>query len=120
MRLCQVLTFEPVHHGYRAGHPRQRYQHTADWDTVRVSPEYSACLQVELIQLLQGDRGQISVVGDDFQSIYGFRGAKPNVFPEFIDQFDHDKLNQPLEINYRYLPSETCCISISIEHAHIS
>lgn len=64
-------------------------------------------MQVELIQLLQGDRGHISVVGDDFQSIYGFRGAQPDVFPRFIDQFSHEHLNKPLEINYRYTVSQS-------------
>lgn len=69
------------------------------------SPEslrWIVILQVKLIELLQGDLNQITVVGDDFQSIYGFRGALPDVFPNFIEQFSHENLNQSLQMNYRF------------------
>ncbi len=47
--------------------------------------EYQDCnqLQVALVDLLQGDMRQVTVVGDDAQSIYGFRGAMPGVFNVF-------------------------------------
>ena len=45
---------------------------------------------------------RVTVVGDDYQAIYGFRGAQPDVFQKFIDVYDHPELQQPLQDNYRY------------------
>jgi DNA helicase-2/ATP-dependent DNA helicase PcrA len=57
-------------------------------------------IQYAWLRVLAGDRIPIMVVGDDDQSIYGWRGAKI----ENIQQFQHD-FNEPisvkLEQNYR-------------------
>jgi ATP-dependent DNA helicase Rep len=56
--------------------------------------------QYRLIRLLMADRGAITVVGDDDQSIYAWRGAKPENLS--ILQADFPSLNViKLEQNYR-------------------
>jgi len=59
------------------------------------------CLQIEILNLLQMESRHVTVVGDDFQAIYGFRGAQPNVFNRFLEDYNHKLLQQPLQLNYR-------------------
>ena len=42
-------------------------------------------LQIRLLRLLAGDDGRLFTVGDEFQSIYGFRHADVGVFRECRD-----------------------------------
>ena len=45
-------------------------------------------IQMDLVMKLQGDRGYITAVGDERQSIYGFRGAAScHNFQQFLDYF---------------------------------
>lgn len=56
--------------------------------------------QYELVRLLNGPKSQLTVVGDDDQSIYAFRGASVSNILRFKEDFDKSKeivLNQ----NYR-------------------
>ena len=43
-------------------------------------------LQIRLLGLLTGDDGRLFTVGDEFQSIYGFRHADVGVFREMRDE----------------------------------
>jgi DNA helicase-2/ATP-dependent DNA helicase PcrA len=56
--------------------------------------------QYQILRLLAAPDNHLFIVGDDDQSIYGFRGARPAVMKEFIDDFPDAVLIQ-LEINYR-------------------
>ena len=56
--------------------------------------------QYEVIRLLVREHGNLFAVGDDDQSIYGFRGANPGIMQKFLADFPNAKkgiLNQ----NYR-------------------
>ncbi|MDP2560987.1 DNA helicase Rep [Psychrobium sp. 1_MG-2023] len=56
--------------------------------------------QYELVKLLTGTRGRFTVVGDDDQSIYSWRGAKPQNLVLLKTDFPSLKLIK-LEQNYR-------------------
>lgn len=55
--------------------------------------------QYELIKLIVGQNGHFTVVGDDDQSIYSWRGAKPENMQRLRDDFDLNVIK--LEQNYR-------------------
>ncbi len=56
--------------------------------------------QYELVKLLVGERGRLTVVGDDDQSIYSWRGAKPQNLVLLGQDFPRLRLIK-LEQNYR-------------------
>jgi DNA helicase II / ATP-dependent DNA helicase PcrA len=56
--------------------------------------------QEELVRLLAGTRKNICVVGDEDQSIYGWRGARAGNLKRFTEDFPKAKLIR-LEENYR-------------------
>ncbi|MDJ0739363.1 MAG: DNA helicase Rep [Gammaproteobacteria bacterium] len=56
--------------------------------------------QYEMVRLLVGVRGALTVVGDDDQSIYAWRGARPENLARLRDDFARLKLIK-LEQNYR-------------------
>jgi ATP-dependent DNA helicase Rep len=56
--------------------------------------------QYELVRLLVGDKGKFTVVGDDDQSIYAWRGARPENLVTLQDDFPSLKVIK-LEQNYR-------------------
>ncbi|MCR4347439.1 MAG: UvrD-helicase domain-containing protein [Sulfuricaulis sp.] len=56
--------------------------------------------QYQLVKLLAGDRGALTVVGDDDQSIYAWRGAHPENLKQLQQDFPLLKVIK-LEQNYR-------------------
>ena len=57
-------------------------------------------IQMNVIELLASPLNNIFVVGDDDQSIYGFRGARPEIMIEFKDYYPEAELIV-LNVNYR-------------------
>ncbi|MEN9598459.1 MAG: hypothetical protein RL596_770 [Bacteroidota bacterium] len=57
-------------------------------------------LQVDLIKLLLTDQTQLFCVGDDWQSIYGFRGSNVSYIVDFENHFPNSKVIK-LNLNYR-------------------
>jgi DNA helicase-4 len=78
---------------------RHRYQNKYQYVLVDEFQDVNN-LQVELIKLLIQDKTQLFCVGDDWQSIYGFRGSNVEYIVDFEKYFANSqviKLNQ----NYR-------------------
>ena len=57
-------------------------------------------IQYAWLRLLAGDSGNVMAVGDDDQSIYGWRGAKIENIQRFSDDFEDTQIIR-LEQNYR-------------------
>ena len=59
-------------------------------------------IQYKVIRLLLGEEKNLFAVGDDDQSIYGFRGSEPEIMLSFMDTYkDHGATMINLDINYR-------------------
>ncbi len=56
-------------------------------------------VQYEIVQLLTDKHSNIFAVGDDDQSIYGFRGADPRCIRKFMEEYHPRQIL--LDINYR-------------------
>lgn len=69
--------------------------------------------QYELIKLLVGERAHFTVVGDDDQSIYSWRGAKPQNMARLRNDFAELKVIK-LEQNYRSTKRILHCANILI------
>lgn len=57
-------------------------------------------IQYEIVKMLVKPHNNIFIVGDDDQSIYGFRGSKPEIMHEFEKDF-RDTVKIVMDINYR-------------------
>ena len=57
-------------------------------------------IQYQFLKILKGNTGQISAVGDDDQSVYGWRGAKSENLTRFSKEFSGSETIK-LEQNYR-------------------
>jgi DNA helicase-2/ATP-dependent DNA helicase PcrA len=91
MRTVNVLElFEDV---------RRRYRERFRWVLVDEYQDTNHA-QYRLLQLLAGEDGNLTVVGDEDQSVYGFRGAEVRNILEFEDDFP-DAAVVKLEQNYR-------------------
>ncbi|MGN0317366.1 MAG: ATP-dependent helicase [Lachnospira sp.] len=56
--------------------------------------------QFDVIKLLSAKYGNLFVVGDDDQSIYGFRGSKPEIMLKFKESFPEAEMIS-MNVNYR-------------------
>ena len=66
-------------------------------------------LQYEIVKLLAAPLNNLFVVGDDDQSIYGFRGARPDIMLSFRKQYEGAEI-VTLRTNYR-CPSDVTKLS---------
>jgi len=93
------LILQPVH--MLRGHPevRERWQTQVRYLLVDEYQDTNAG-QYELVKLLVGSGGALTVVGDDDQSVYAWRGARPENLHQLKDDFPTLKVIK-LEQNYR-------------------
>jgi len=93
------LILQPVH--ALRDHPevRARWQQQLRYLLVDEYQDTNAG-QYELVKLLVGDGGALTVVGDDDQSVYAWRGARPENLHQLNDDYSNLKVIK-LEQNYR-------------------
>ncbi len=75
----------------------------------------TSLMQAEIFYLLAKPHGNLCVVGDDDQSIYGFRGADSGIFQSFFNAFPGCR-RFVMDTNYRSLPGITEAASRLICH----
>jgi DNA helicase-2/ATP-dependent DNA helicase PcrA len=71
-------------------------------------------LQAEIASLIASPLNNIMIVGDDAQSIYGFRGANHKNIMNFPERFPDCKIIK-LEVNYRSTQSVLNCANAVLE-----
>ncbi|PWC15318.1 ATP-dependent DNA helicase Rep [Brenneria roseae subsp. roseae] len=104
LRACNVLDFDdlillPTQLFKRNDEVRERWQNRLRYLLVDEYQDTNTS-QYELVKLLVGSRARFTVVGDDDQSIYSWRGARPQNL--VLLQQDFPKLEViKLEQNYR-------------------
>lgn len=91
---------------------RERWQNKIRYMLVDEYQDTNAS-QYELVKLITGERGRLTVVGDDDQSIYSWRGAKPQNLVLLGQDFPALKLIK-LEQNYRSSGRILKCANILI------
>lgn len=78
---------------------RDRWRRQWDYVMVDEFQDIDPC-QYNLVRILTHDHRCLFAVGDDDQSIYGFRGAKPDIFLQMNDDFE-DLKTITLDRNFR-------------------
>ncbi|TRW48950.1 DNA helicase Rep [Aliidiomarina halalkaliphila] len=91
---------------------RQRWQNRIRYLLVDEYQDTNSS-QYELVRLLVGERGRFTVVGDDDQSIYSWRGAQPENLAQLQKDFIQLRVIK-LEQNYRSVGRVLKCANILI------
>ncbi len=91
-----ILCKEYLEHNQNA---RMRWQNTYRYILVDEFQDINAP-QYEVLKLLGGESANLFCVGDDDQSIYGFRGSRPELMQRFLEDYPECKTVQ-LYVNYR-------------------
>jgi ATP-dependent DNA helicase Rep len=91
---------------------RERWQKKIQYMLVDEYQDTNAS-QYELVKLITGEKGLLTVVGDDDQSIYSWRGAKPQNLVLLGEDYKNLKLIK-LEQNYRSSGRILKCANILI------
>ncbi|OMQ20557.1 DNA helicase Rep [Serratia oryzae] len=104
MKACNVLDFDdlillPTLLLQRNEEVRERWQNRIRYLLVDEYQDTNTS-QYELVKLLVGQRARFTVVGDDDQSIYSWRGARPQNLVLLQEDFPHLRVVK-LEQNYR-------------------
>lgn len=93
---------------------RERWQHRIRYLLVDEYQDTNTS-QYQMVKLLVGQRARFTVVGDDDQSIYSWRGAQPKNLALLNDDFPNLKVVK-LEQNYRSMERILKCANILIEN----
>lgn len=72
-------------------------------------------VQYDVIRMLAAPEDNLFIVGDDDQSIYGFRGARPEIMLGFGEDYPGTR-EIVLDVNYRSTKAIVNCASRVIEH----
>ena len=72
-------------------------------------------IQYEIVRMLAGNSQNLTVVGDDDQSIYGFRGARPEIMLGFKNDYPNSETIL-LDINFRSGIHIVNCVQRFISH----
>jgi len=59
-------------------------------------------VQEQIVNTLVGDSGQLTVVGDHRQSIYGFRGAKIEIIGNMWNEFNDDPGSEVIDLQHNF------------------
>ncbi len=74
-------------------------------------------LQYEIVRMMASPQDNLFIVGDDDQSIYGFRGARPEIMLHF--ELDYPGVKKiRLQMNYRSTPEIVLAAGSLISHNH--
>jgi len=73
---------------------QQRFDHILIDEFQDINP-----MQYQVVRLLTTGKSNLFVVGDDDQSIYGFRGSRPEILKQFWQEYNAKKIC--LDTNYR-------------------
>ncbi len=72
-------------------------------------------LDLTLIELCCTEDIDLTIVGDPWQALYGFRGAKPDLVPDLVNRWGFTKL--PLSQSFRFQNDEIRMLSIRLRNS---